>query len=96
MGSAVQTMVYMPDPPLRIEREYSISGHEFILIEGVRYDASYFRTFAHPDTDVLFAVRRDGDTVVLSIIRNAQEAAKFFEEIGRGNPAPTEEVSDGL
>lgn len=56
-----------------------MQGREAIVIEGVKYDAEYFRTFAHPDTDVLYAVRRDGDQVWLTVIRNVEEAKAFFD-----------------
>ncbi|NUQ86374.1 MAG: hypothetical protein HUU11_16840 [Anaerolineales bacterium] len=79
---AVQSMPYVPDPPLRIEREYTLNGRETIIIEGVRYDPAYFRTFAHPDTYVLYSVQRRDDMVMLTIIRNEDEAQKFFEEVG--------------
>lgn len=102
MNTLIKPMPHVTQEPLRIEREYMFQGREHILIEGVRYDADYFRTFAHPDTDVLYAVRRDGDRVWLTIIRNAEEAQRFFEEIGQGaslndtSPAPTEELNDGI
>lgn len=82
--NTVQTMIHAPDPPLKIEREYTIGGHEYILIEGVRYDAGYFRAFANPETDVLYAVQRDDDTVKLTIVRDEREAEKFFEEVRNG------------
>jgi len=92
MNSNVKQLQHVVQPPLSIERELTV-GREFILIEGVRYDAEYFRTFAHPDTDVLYAVRSHEDTVVLTIIHNADEAQRFFEEMGG---AAQEEDNDGL
>lgn len=89
----VKPMAHITQKPLSIEREYTLQGYEVIIIEGVRYDAEYFRTFAHPDTDVLYAVRSHDDTVVLTIIHNADEAQHFFEEMGG---AAQEEEADGL
>lgn len=92
MNSNLMQHQHVAQPPLRIERELA-GGREFILIEGVRYDADYFRTFAHPETDVLYAVRSHDDTVVLTIIHNADEAQQFFEEMGG---TAQEDESDGL
>lgn len=92
MNSNVKNLQHVAQPPLSIERELAV-GREYILIEGVRYDADYFRTFAHPETDVLYAVRSHDDTVVLTIIHNTDEAQQFFEEMG--GPAQ-EEDNDGL
>lgn len=94
--SAVQTMVHMPDPPLKIEREYTLGGRETIIIEGVRYDAEYFRTFQHPNMDALYAVERRDDMVMLTMIRNAEDARRFFEEIASASPRNDMEVQDGL
>lgn len=95
--SAVQKMVYMPEPPLKIEREYAPNGREMIIIEGVRYDAAYFRTFAHPEPDVLYAVQKLDEAVMMTVIRDADEAQRFFEEIASGlDPRNDMEVSDGL
>ena len=96
MNSNVKNLQHVAQPPLSIERELA-GGREFILIEGVRYDADYFRTFSHPETDVLYAVRRDEETVVLTVIQTPEEASEFFEEtLGRGDPAPTEDEKDGI
>lgn len=92
MNSNVKQYQHVAQPPLRIERELA-GGREFIFIEGVRYDADYFRTFSHPETDVLYAVRSHDDTVVLTIIHNADEAQQFFEEMGG---TAQEEETDGL
>ena len=96
MNSFIKQIPHVDQKPLSIEREYTMQGHEVIVIEGVRYDADYFRIFAHPDTDVLYAVRRDEDMVVLTVIPTVEVAKEFFEETnGQGYPAPTEE-QDGL
>ena len=53
MGNQQITEIkHQPVQPLGIERDWH-SGREVIIIEGVRYDADYFRTFSHPETDVL-------------------------------------------
>ena len=84
---AVQAMTHTPEPPLQIEREYTPQGREVIVIEGVRYDAEYFRTFSQPETDVLYAVRQDEDGAVkLTVIRNRVEAAIFFDETFGADP----------
>lgn len=90
MNNFIKTLPYQVKAPLSIERDSSM-GHEIIIIEGVKYDADYFRTFAYPETDVLYAVRRDEEVVRLTIIRALEEAKIFFEENGQGDPAPTEE-----
>lgn len=103
MNSNVKPMTHAVERPLVIERDYAQQGNEIIVIEGVKYDADYFRAFAHPDTDVLYAVRRDEDRVWLTVIRNAEEAKAYFNNtFGLGaslddtSQAPTEEESDGL
>ena len=73
----IKQIDHQPVKPVEIER---LPG-DWIFIEGVRFSADYFREFAHPDTDVLYAVKRDGDQVWLTVIRNVDEAVKFFEEI---------------
>lgn len=80
-NSPVNPMHHVDVPPLRIERDYP-GGREVIIIEGVRYDADYFRTFAHPETDTLYGIRADEDVVRLTCIRNVEEAIDFFENIG--------------
>lgn len=95
MNNFIKEVPHLKHHPLSIEREVTLHG-EVIIIEGVRYDADYFRTFSHPDTDMLYAVRRDEETVVLTVIQTPEEASEFFEEtLGRGDPAPTED-QDGL
>ena len=95
MNSNIKQLPHQVKAPLSIERDISM-GHEIIIIEGVKYDADYFRTFAYPETDVLYAVRNLVDEVVcLTVVRTVEEAKIFFDEIGQGNPAPTEE-EDGI
>jgi hypothetical protein len=76
----IKAMIHQPTRPLSIERDWT-SGREKIVIEGVAYDADYFRTFAYPDGNTLYAVRKEGDIVVLTSIRNVEDARKFFEEV---------------
>ena len=95
MNSNIKQLPHQVKAPLSIERDISM-GHEIIIIEGMKYDADYFRTFAYPETDVLYAVRNLVDEVVcLTVVRTVEEAKIFFDEIGQGNPAPTEE-EDGI
>lgn len=82
MNTNIAKIEHVAKAPLSIERDMQ-SGYEKIIIEGVVYDAEYFRTFAHPDTDVLYAVRNDSDDVVcLTIIQTVDEAVEFFNEVG--------------
>ena len=91
MNSNIKQLPHQVKAPLSIERDISM-GHEIIIIEGVKYDADYFRTFAYPETDVLYAVRNLVDEVVcLTVVRTVEEAKIFFGETGQGDPAPTEE-----
>lgn len=87
--------------PVTIERDVN----DVVVIEGVRYSASFFRTMSWPETDVLYAIRRDGDAVRLTTVRNPGEAQLFFvqrsigqEYGGQDDPAPTDEMEaqDGL
>lgn len=81
MNNMIQPMPHVEQKPLSIEREYTPEGNEIIVIEGVRYDADYFRAFAHPETDLLYQVVRDSEGVVkLTIIRTLDEARVFFEQ----------------
>lgn len=83
MNNMIQPMPHVEQKPLSIEREYTPAGNELIVIEGVHYDADYFRTFAHPETDVLYRVERDSEGVVkLTIIHSVEEAREFFEQNG--------------
>lgn len=89
MSNFIKELVHVPEEPLRIEREF-VDGREIIVIEGVRYEADYFRTFSHPETDVLYSVEKDAEGVVkLTIIRNRLEAARFFDETFGADPAFT-------
>lgn len=82
----IKPLPHQPNPPLSIERDMSF-GRERIIIEGVQYDADYFRTFSYPETDILYSVVRDEDGVVkLTCIRTTEEAKEFFEH-AQGVPA---------
>lgn len=86
MNSLIRELGHLQDEPLRIEREI-VDGAEVIVIEGVRYAADYFRTFAEPETDVLYGVRRGEDDVVrLTLVRNRVEAMIFFDETFGADP----------
>lgn len=89
MSTFIKELPHVPIEPLKIERDFQ-DGREIIVIEGVRYDADYFRVFSHPETDVLYEVERgEGDVVKLSVIRNRLEAAAFFDETFGADPAFT-------
>lgn len=78
MPGFIKQVAYQEKKPVSIERE----DNDVIVIEGVKYDGDYFRTFGAPDTDVLYAVQRlDEGCVRLVIINNVEDAEKFFEEI---------------
>ena len=77
----IKEVPHQPAPPLGIERDWH-SGREVIIIEGVHYDADYFRTFAHPETDVLYAVKREDDHVCLTVVQTEDQAKEFFENVG--------------
>jgi len=78
--STVKTLIHAPEPPLQIEREF-VGGKEIIVIEGVNYEADYFRTFSHPETDVLYQVQRVDDFVRLTVIETREQADEFFNEV---------------
>jgi len=88
-NSNIKKVTHQPKP-VSIERELG----DVVVIEGVRYSGDLFREFTLPSQDALYAVRRDGDTVSLTVIRNAEEAKQFFEEIGQGGAALVAEYSD--
>ena len=84
MNSNIKTLPHQVKAPLSIERDISM-GHEIIIIEGVKYDAEYFRMFATPEADVLYAVKRLAEDVVcLTVVRTVEEADEFFKEIKDG------------
>ena len=74
----IKPLPHVSVEPVRVEREHP----DLLVIEGVRYDGDYFRTFSHPETDVLYQVRRDADGVVcLTVIDSLEKAMYFFEEV---------------
>jgi len=76
------------EEPLKIARWWE-GGFEKIIIEGVTYDTAYFRTFAEPETDVLYQVVRDADGCVrLTVIDTVEKAQDFF---GRGQETTAEQ-----
>lgn len=90
MNSNIKTLPHQAEVPLNIERDMS-TRREIIIIEGVRYDAAYFRTFAYPETDILYSVVREEDVVKLTCIRTPEQAKEFFEESDQVEPAAVEE-----
>ena len=91
MNRNIKQLPHQIQAPLSIEREWN-NGHEMIMIEGVRYHADFFRMNAMPSDDVLYAVhKRDDGVVIVTVVRTVEEAKIFFNEIGQGDPAPTEE-----
>jgi hypothetical protein len=74
----IRTVEHQRKKPVTVERDVN----DVLVIEGVRYAGDLFRTFAEPDDRYLYAMRRDGDTVVLVTVRDVDDARKFFEEAG--------------
>ena len=77
MSNLIKEVQHVGKRPISIVREEG----DVIVIEGVKYDANYFRAFGAPETDVLYAVQRiDDGCVKLTLITDVEEAKKFFEE----------------
>ena len=55
---------------------------DVLVIEGVRWAGDIFRTFAMPSDQYLYALKRDGDQVILVTVHDVEEAKKFFAEAG--------------
>jgi hypothetical protein len=67
-GSAVFTMTDLSDTA-RLSRDVlhvSTDGLRVIEIDGVRYSAEIFRTFAAPDPKKYYQFVRDGETVTVT------------------------------
>lgn len=78
MNNHFKPLPHEPKKPVTVEREHP----DRLVIEGVLYDGDYFREFGHPDTDVLYAVRKDAEgAVCLTLIRSIEEAKEFFEKV---------------
>lgn len=86
MNGFIRQAEHQRKRPVTVERDVN----DILVIEGVRYQADLFRTFAEPDDSLLYAMRKDGNTVVLVTVCNVEEAIKFFQEVGQGDPAPTD------
>lgn len=78
MNGFIKQAVHQRKKPVTVERDVN----DVLVIEGVRFQGDLFRMFAEPDDRCLYAMRRDGDTVVLVTVRDVDEAQKFFEEAG--------------
>lgn len=75
--SFIKTLPYEMKKPVAIEREPG----DIVVIEGVKYEGDYFRTFGEPDPDVLYAVQKlDDGCIKMTIITCIEEAIDFFEE----------------
>lgn len=84
----IKTLPHVSKEPVSVVREHP----DRLVINGVVYDGDYFREFSHPETDVLYQVRRDEDgCVCLTVIDCLEKAIEFFNEIGQGDPVPTED-----
>ncbi len=73
MNNNIKQVPHQPKP-VSIERELG----DVIVIEGVRYAGDFFRTMSLPNPDYLYAIRRDGDQIILTTIHNAGEAEGYF------------------
>ena len=79
MSQFIKPLPHVSVEPVQVERVYP----DRLTIAGVLYDGEYFRTFSHPETDVLYAVRRDEDgCVCLTVIDSLEKAMSFFEALG--------------
>lgn len=79
MGNgSVKQVAHQAVRPVSIERDIP----DIVVIEGVRYAGDLFRRFSMPESDVLYAVRRDDQgSVTLTVIRNIEQAEHFFKEV---------------
>ena len=87
MNSQIKPVAHQPKP-VSIERDVN----DVVIIEGVRYAGKYFRMLAFPDRDMLYAIQRDGDRIILTTIRDANEAENFFDRVF---PEKEKESNDG-
>lgn len=85
MSTHIQQVTQGLLTPVSIERDMA-SGREIIVIEGVRFDADYFRFMATPNEDYLYAIssREDG-SVWFDTIHNVAEAENFFDRVFLAN-----------
>jgi len=78
MNEFIKPLEHVSKEPVSVVREHP----DRLVIGGVVYDGDYFRTFGAPDTDVLYAVRRDTEGVVcLTVIDSLEKAMEFFEKV---------------
>jgi hypothetical protein len=88
MNSNIHQLPHQPIAPLSIEREWN-NGHEIIVVEGVKYHADFFRMNVMPSDDVLYAVhKRDDGIVIVTVIRDVESAKKFFENAPLPSASP--------
>lgn len=87
MSQFIKPLPHVSVEPVSVVREHP----DVLVIEGVRYAGDFFRQNAYPETDVLYSIRRDGDQVWMTVIHNAEQAQKFFVEIGQEPPVPAED-----
>jgi hypothetical protein len=85
MNMHIKNLEHVSKEPVSVVREHP----DRLVIGGVVYDGDYFRTIGCPDTDVLYAVRRDSEGVVcLTVIDSLEKAMEFFEETLTPTPLP--------
>ena len=77
MSNFIKAVEHQARKPVTVER----TTRDSLLIEGVEYAGELFRTFAEPDDKYLYAIRRDGEVVTLTVVHNIEEAEKFFMEV---------------
>ena len=88
MSNFVKQEEHERKKPVTVERDIP----DYLIIEGVRFAGDVFRAFGAPNEQYLYALRRDGDTVVLTTIHNAAEARAYFQKVKKVNDG-TDQVS---
>jgi hypothetical protein len=93
-GNLIQQVSHEPRKPVEIERLHN----DALLIEGVLYAGDFFRSMADPNPNYLYAIRREGDRVILTTIRNVADATGFFftQEYGQKSPSKNVEIDNAI
>lgn len=88
-NSFIQEVKHTAVEPVTVMRDVN----DVLIIEGVRYGGDFFRMMAVPSDDVLYAIQRDGDQVIATMMRNVEEAKQFFEAASATPLSPSTETS---
>lgn len=62
-NSHIKALDYEARKPVSVEREHP----DRLIIEGVRFSGDFFRSLALPSAEYLYVLRRDDDTVILTL-----------------------------